>query len=201
MVGRQPECRPLGLIGRAGQQVLHPGRGRLVVGELPGDQPDVLALRSPCGQGRWWQLPVPGSRDGSPCSSPPRHKENGKARTSAGHLAALRRRDVRDPGEGPADRLPINPSGRHSGCRPTIAADGALLVGTGDTASDPRISQDRNGWAARCCASPLDRTPAIDNPFPGSPVYTYGHRNVQGVAVRPGTGQVFTVEHGAGQER
>ena len=31
--------------------------------------------------------------------------------------------------------LPINPSGRHSGCRPTIAADGALIVGTGDTAN------------------------------------------------------------------
>src|SRR5690348_15047806 len=30
--------------------------------------------------------------------------------------------------------LPVNPSGRHSGCRPTYAPDGALLVGTGDTA-------------------------------------------------------------------
>jgi glucose/arabinose dehydrogenase len=38
--------------------------------------------------------------------------------------------------------LPVNPSGRHSGCRPTIAADGALLIGTGDTAR-PTIAQDR----------------------------------------------------------
>lgn len=94
--------------------------------------------------------------------------------------------------------LPINKSsGRHSGCRPTFASDGALLVGTGDTASDPRISQDRNRLGGKVLRISLSTgTPAAGNPFPNSPVYTYGHRNVQGVAPRPGTDQVFTVEHG-----
>jgi glucose/arabinose dehydrogenase len=93
--------------------------------------------------------------------------------------------------------LPINPSGRHSGCRPTLAPDGSLLVGTGDTASDPRISQDRNRLGGKVLRIDLNTgAPAAGNPFPGSPVLSYGHRNVQGVAIRPGTDQIWTVEHG-----
>lgn len=93
--------------------------------------------------------------------------------------------------------LPINPSGRHSGCRPTLAPDGSLLVGTGDTASDPRISQDRNRLGGKVLRIDLSTgKPAAGNPFPGSPILSYGHRNVQGVAIRPGTDQIWTVEHG-----
>ena len=59
--------------------------------------------------------------------------------------------------------LPIS-SGRHSGCRPEIAADGALLVGTGDVARG-RLPQDRTqpgrqGAAAR----PRDREPVAGQP-------------------------------------
>ena len=98
--------------------------------------------------------------------------------------------------------LPINPSGRHSGCRPTIAADGALVVGTGDTANGA-LPQDRGSLGGKTLR--LDLTtgqPAAGNPFAsaGNPkeryVYTYGHRNVQGVAVQPGTGALYSVEHG-----
>lgn len=98
--------------------------------------------------------------------------------------------------------LPLNPSGRHSGCRPTLAPDGALLVGTGDTARST-IAQDRHslgGKVLRINARTGDPLP--DNPFFSSPdpserrVYTFGHRNVQGVSIRPGTGQVLVSEHG-----
>jgi glucose/arabinose dehydrogenase len=99
--------------------------------------------------------------------------------------------------------LPINESGRHSGCRPTIGADGALLVGTGDTASDPTIPQDRTSLGGKVLRIDLNTGAGLpDNPFASSRdanerrVYSYGHRNVQGVAVRPGTGQVFVSEHG-----
>lgn len=99
--------------------------------------------------------------------------------------------------------LPINESGRHSGCRPTIAADGAMLVGTGDTASDPTIPQDRTSLGGKVLRiDPRTGEGLPDNPFASSAnanerrVYTYGHRNVQGVAVRPGTGQVYISEHG-----
>jgi glucose/arabinose dehydrogenase len=98
--------------------------------------------------------------------------------------------------------LPVASSGRHSGCRPTIAADGALLVGTGDTAVG-KYSQDRTNLGGKVLRLSLATGgPAPDNPFIGSRnpneqrVYTYGHRNVQGVAIRPGTGQVITAEHG-----
>jgi glucose/arabinose dehydrogenase len=98
--------------------------------------------------------------------------------------------------------LPLNPSGRHSGCRPTLAPDGYLLVGTGDTAR-PNISQDRTLLGGKVLRIDLDTGgPAPGNPFIGSGnaaerlVWTYGHRNVQGVAIQPGTGQAFSSEHG-----
>jgi glucose/arabinose dehydrogenase len=98
--------------------------------------------------------------------------------------------------------LPLNPSGRHSGCRPTLARDGALLVGTGDTARGA-YAQDRTNLGGKVLRLDLDTgEPMPDNPFIGSDnrneryVYTYGHRNIQGVALRPDSDQVFTAEHG-----
>ncbi|WP_020498104.1 PQQ-dependent sugar dehydrogenase [Sciscionella marina] len=92
--------------------------------------------------------------------------------------------------------LPLNPGGRHSGCRPTFAPDGMLLVGTGDAARAD-AAQDRRGLGGKVLRiDPRTGKAPADNPFPGSPVLSYGHRNVQGVAVRPGTGQVYLAEHG-----
>ncbi|OZM83874.1 sorbosone dehydrogenase family protein [Pseudonocardia sp. MH-G8] len=98
--------------------------------------------------------------------------------------------------------LPINPSGRHSGCRPTVADDGSLLVGTGDTARGA-ISQDLTSLGGKVLRVDLATgEPAEGNPFADAEnpaqqlVWTYGHRNVQGVAVQPGTGEVYTAEHG-----
>jgi len=98
--------------------------------------------------------------------------------------------------------LPLNPSGRHSGCRPTLARDGSLLVGTGDTAQGD-LSQDRTSLGGKVLRLDLATgEPAEGNPFIDSDnareryVYTYGHRNIQGVALRPDSDQVFTAEHG-----
>ncbi|HSL07894.1 MAG TPA: PQQ-dependent sugar dehydrogenase [Pseudonocardiaceae bacterium] len=98
--------------------------------------------------------------------------------------------------------LPLNPSGRHSGCRPTIGPDGYLYVGTGDSAR-AAVSQDRTRLGGKVLRIDLDTGgPAPGNPFAGSPnpaerlVFTYGNRNVQGVTVQPGTGRLFGAEHG-----
>jgi glucose/arabinose dehydrogenase len=92
--------------------------------------------------------------------------------------------------------LPVAASGRHSGCRPTLAQDGSLLVGTGDTAQGT-FAQDLKNLGGKVLRIDLATgAPLPDNPTPGSRVLTYGHRNVQGVAVHPKTGQVFTAEHG-----
>jgi glucose/arabinose dehydrogenase len=114
-----------------------------------------------------------------------------------------------DPDGASADRvqnlvtgLPVAAGGRHSGCRPTLAPDGTLLVGTGDTAN-ASVSQDRTSLGGKVLRVDLKTGQAPPgNPFRDATgprerlVYTYGHRNVQGVAVRPGTGQVYTAEHG-----
>lgn len=97
--------------------------------------------------------------------------------------------------------LPVAASGRHSGCRLTVAADGALIVGTGDSAQAalPQSKASLGGKTLRL--NLLNGQPLADNPFasasgPERYVYTFGHRNVQGVAVQPGTGRLFAAEHG-----
>ncbi|MGW7533995.1 PQQ-dependent sugar dehydrogenase [Amycolatopsis sp. NPDC054798] len=140
------------------------------------------------------------SREFTTCQT---HQENGRAvdvrlvtwRLADDGASAGKVRDL-------LTGLPVNPSGRHSGCRPTLAPDGALLVGTGDTAR-PTVAQDRHslgGKVLRIAAKTGEPLPG--NPFRSSAdpierrIYTYGHRNVQGVAIRPGTGQVVVSEHG-----
>ncbi|SDP17256.1 Glucose/arabinose dehydrogenase, beta-propeller fold [Actinopolyspora xinjiangensis] len=97
--------------------------------------------------------------------------------------------------------LPLNPSGRHSGCRPAWAPDGNLLVTTGDTAR-PGVAQDLGSLGGKVLrlrpdtAEPVPDNPMIDSPEPATRlVLTFGHRNPQGVAVRE-DGEVFTAEHG-----
>ncbi|PVZ04258.1 PQQ-dependent sugar dehydrogenase [Actinomycetospora cinnamomea] len=106
---------------------------------------------------------------------------------------------VRDPLVG---GLPLNPSGRHSGCRPTYAPDGMLLIGTGDTAR-ATIPQDRGSLGGKVLrVDPATGGPAPGNPFAASAsaaerlVLSYGHRNVQGVTIQPGTGRPWSSEHG-----
>lgn len=93
--------------------------------------------------------------------------------------------------------LPLNPSGRHSGCRLGLDPTGALMISTGDTA-DPVAPQDLTNLGGKTLRADLSTgAPLPGAPFPQSPyVFSYGHRNPQGIVTRPGTDQVFTAEHG-----
>ncbi|USX49385.1 sorbosone dehydrogenase family protein [Lentzea sp. HUAS12] len=98
--------------------------------------------------------------------------------------------------------MPSNSSGRHSGCRPTLAPDGTMFVATGDIAQ-ARNPQDRTSLGGKVLRiDPETGEGAKDNPFASSGnanerrVYSYGHRNVQGVVFRPDTDQIFSSEHG-----
>ncbi|MCA0146023.1 sorbosone dehydrogenase family protein [Blastococcus sp. LR1] len=99
--------------------------------------------------------------------------------------------------------IPVNErSGRHGGCRLEFAPDGALFVGTGDNAvgSHPQDLGSLAGKVLRADPATGDALP--DNPFAAPDdgaadlIQTYGHRNVQGLAVRPGTEEMYSVEHG-----
>ncbi|MCE1180446.1 MAG: PQQ-dependent sugar dehydrogenase [Micrococcales bacterium] len=95
--------------------------------------------------------------------------------------------------------LPIS-SGRHSGCRLLFAPDGTLHVGTGDAAQG-RNPQDPVSLGGKTLRVNLDGSVPADNPHaakgtPAAYVFTSGHRNVQGLALRPGTGQIWSAEHG-----
>ncbi|QIM22100.1 PQQ-dependent sugar dehydrogenase [Phycicoccus sp. HDW14] len=99
------------------------------------------------------------------------------------------------------DGLPLS-TGRHSGCRPELDATGALVVGTGDTAVGS-IPQKLSSLGGKTLRLDLDTgKPLPDNPFAKAKnekqryVTSYGHRNIQGVALQPGTGRIFTAEHG-----
>ena len=89
-------------------------------------------------------------------------------------------------------------TGRHGGCQLRFDITGSLLIGTGDAAvgTNPQNLTSLNGKVLR--VNPATGAAAAGNPgIPGADprILTVGHRNVQGLALRPG-GQVFSVEHG-----
>jgi aldose sugar dehydrogenase len=89
-------------------------------------------------------------------------------------------------------------AGAHSGGRLRFGPDGYLYVGTGDNhnAMVPQSPTHLGGKVLRVtttgAAAPGDNAPAGFDPR----IFTYGHRNVQGIAFHPTTGQPFVTEHG-----
>ncbi len=84
---------------------------------------------------------------------------------------------------GPAEAVfdGIAKAGIHNGGRMAFGPDGMLYVGTGDASERPR-SQDIDSPNGKILRLAPDGSVPADNPFPGSPVWTLGHRNVQGLA-------------------
>lgn len=95
--------------------------------------------------------------------------------------------------------IPTGAGGRHGGCRILAHPDGTLYIGTGDTAS-PTVPQDRNSLGGKVLHVDADGSPAAGNPFPDNPVFTLGHRNVQGLALQPGTGRIYGIEQGTSRD-
>ena len=88
--------------------------------------------------------------------------------------------------------IPVN--SYHDGGRIKFGPDGKLYVTTGD-AGDTSLSQDRNSLGGKILRINPDGSVPADNPFPDNPVYSYGHRNVQGLAW-DAEGQLFASEFG-----
>lgn len=83
----------------------------------------------------------------------------------------------------------------HDGCRLRFGPDGKLYITTGD-ATKKQIAQDLHSLGGKILRILADGSIPADNPLPGSPVYSYGHRNPQGIDWQPTAGLLFETEHG-----
>lgn len=87
----------------------------------------------------------------------------------------------------------------HNGGRIAFGPDGMLYVTTGET-FEAQLAADLNSLGGKILRlTPEGKVPE-DNPFPDSPVYSFGHRNPQGLAWDPETGDLFASEHGPSGE-
>jgi glucose/arabinose dehydrogenase len=100
------------------------------------------------------------------------------------------------------DRVIIDniPGGRfHNGGRIAFGPDGMLYITAGET-FEAKLAQDLNSLGGKILRVTSEGDSPKDNPFNGSPVYSYGHRNPQGFAWQPSTGRLFESEHGPSGE-
>lgn len=92
------------------------------------------------------------------------------------------------------------PDGVHYGCRLAFHADGHLFIGLGERFVYQRAQDPGDHLGAVVRIQPDGQIPS-DNPFVDSDsaqpeIWSYGHRNIQGMAVHPTTGEIWNHEHG-----
>ena len=99
--------------------------------------------------------------------------------------------------------LPIYDGDKHFGSALAFAPDGKLFITLGERSDAPMRpqAQQLDSHMGKVVRINADGTVPQENPFVGQAgalpeIWSLGHRNVQGVAVQPGTGAVWTVEHG-----
>ncbi len=87
----------------------------------------------------------------------------------------------------------------HNGGRIGFGPDGMLYITTGETFSAD-LAKDISSLAGKILRITPEGDIPPDNPFGNSPVYSFGHRNPQGIAWHPETGALFGSEHGPSGE-
>ncbi len=92
-------------------------------------------------------------------------------------------------------------SRHHCGSRIVFDRSGALLVGLGDRFSGKDESQNPANHIGKVVRISAEGQPLPDNPYAGkaghaAEVFSLGHRNIQGAALHPQTGELWAVEHG-----
>ena len=88
----------------------------------------------------------------------------------------------------------------HDGGRLKFGPDEKLYITTGD-AGNSNSAQDLNSLSGKILRINPDGTIPSDNPFADSMIFSYGHRNPQGLDWDPVTGKLVATEHGPSGER
>lgn len=96
------------------------------------------------------------------------------------------------PGTVILDNIPAGSN--HAGCELAFGPDGKLYVSTGD-ATERNIAQDLSSLGGKILRVNTDGSFPEDNPFPDSAIYSYGHRNPQGIDWTT-EGMIYEAEHG-----
>lgn len=96
---------------------------------------------------------------------------------------------------------PATGSGVHFGSRLVFAPDGMLFITSGERGT-PNAAQDLGDHRGKIIRLHDDGRVPKDNPFVGRKgarpeIYSYGHRNPQGLVAHPETGEIWAHEHGA----
>jgi glucose/arabinose dehydrogenase len=128
-------------------------------------------------------------------------------RSSGGGRTAVARARLND-GDGRLDDVKIifrqqGPlsSGNHYGCRIVQANDGNLFVTLGEHFSYRDDAQNLGNHLGKLIRIAPDGSAPPDNPFVGRAdakpeIWSYGHRNEQGLAINPTSGELWETEHG-----
>ena len=92
-------------------------------------------------------------------------------------------------------------SGNHYGCRIVQANDGNLFVTLGEHFNHRNEAQNLGNHLGKLIRIAPDGSVPADNPFVGRAdakpeIWSYGHRNEQGLAINPASGDLWEIEHG-----
>lgn len=110
----------------------------------------------------------------------------------------VRLREDAKSGNGVIDKMLIDDvpgANNHDGGRVKFGPDGKLYWTIGD-AQTTRHAQDLKSLNGKILRLNSDGSTPADNPFPNSYVYSYGHRNPQGLAWQPTSRRLYATEHG-----
>lgn len=100
-------------------------------------------------------------------------------------------------------QTPGSPTPMHYGSRILFDGDGLAFITTGEHSSPGErvFAQDLDKTYGKVIRVNRDGTVPSDNPFVGQSgaepsIWSFGHRNIQGAAINPATGRLWTIEHG-----